>query len=178
MADTIDASRFTGRAPLTSHGFAFDPSPASFGELREANALLGNTGALRARMAEDGYLLLRGHLDPDLVRAARNELVEKLATVGLIDTSRPLPASIYSGDNSQLARIDRRAYAKSLRTGPALREVVHRGRIVEFFEGFLGGEVRPLDFIWVRNVRVGGATGCHIDWVYMGRGTRNLYTAW
>jgi hypothetical protein len=22
------------------------------------------------------------------------------------------------------------------------------------------------------------AIGCHIDWVYMGRGTRNLYTSW
>jgi ectoine hydroxylase-related dioxygenase (phytanoyl-CoA dioxygenase family) len=50
--------------------------------------------------------------------------------------------------------------------------------VIEFFERFLGGEVRALDYVWVRNVRVGSATGCHIDWVYMGRGTRNLFTTW
>ena len=49
---------------------------------------------------------------------------------------------------------------------------------IPFYREFLGGEVRTLDYIWVRNVRVGAATGCHFDWVYMGRGTRNLYTTW
>ena len=49
---------------------------------------------------------------------------------------------------------------------------------MEFYESFLGGPVRSLDYIWVRNVRVGSATPVHFDWVYMGRGTRNLYTTW
>jgi ectoine hydroxylase-related dioxygenase (phytanoyl-CoA dioxygenase family) len=39
-------------------------------------------------------------------------------------------------------------------------------------------EVRSFDYIWLRTVNVGGATGSHYDWVYMGRGTRNLYTTW
>jgi len=162
----------------TSHGYPFDPDPSKLGELRDANSLLGNPVALRERIQEDGYLLFRRYLDRDQVLAARRELAEKLASVGLIDRSRPLTDAIYSGSNAGLGQIDRATFAKNLRTGPALREVVHRGPVIQFFETFLGGEIRALDYVWVRNVRVGAATGCHFDWVYMGRGTRNLYTSW
>jgi hypothetical protein len=167
-----------GARELTTNGFVFDTRPEAFGELRDANSLLGDQVALRKRMTDDGYLLFRGLLDRDLVLAARRELVGKLDAVGLIDRSHPLMDAIYSGTNARLAEIDRKAFAKDLRTGPALREVVQRGRIIDYCRDFLGGQVRSLDYVWVRNVRVGSATGCHIDWVYMGRGTRNLYTAW
>ena len=163
---------------LTSNGYVIDRNPSAFGELRDSNALLGDVPRLHARMGEDGYILLRGYLDRERVGAARRELVEKLDAVGLVDRRFPLSEAIYSGSNAGLAGIDRKAFAKDLRSGVALRSVVHRGRVIAFFEEFLGGAVRSLDYIWVRNVRVGSATGCHIDWVYMGRGTRNLYTTW
>ncbi len=163
---------------LTTNGFVFDTRPEAFGELRDANDLLQDPVALRRRIEDDGYLLLRGLLDRELVLAARRELTAKLDAAGLIDRGHPVIDAVYSGSNARLAEIDRKAYAKDLRTGAALREVVQRGRMIDFFGGFLGGPVRSLDYVWVRNVRVGSATGCHIDWVYMGRGTRNLYTAW
>jgi len=163
---------------LSSNGYPFDVSPAAFGELRDSNDLIGKPEALRSRIREDGYLLLRNYLDRDRVLAARQELLAKLDSVGLIDRRFPLIEGIWSGDNSGLGKIDRRVYAKELRAGRALRDVVHRGQIIEFYEAFLGGAVRALDYIWVRNVRVGSATPVHFDWVYMGRGTRNLYTTW
>lgn len=168
----------TSRRELSSNGFPFDVGAAKFGELRDSNDLLGNVTALKQRMQEDGYLLLRDFLDRDRVLAARRELLKKLDSVGLVGRRHSLIDGIYSGDNSQLGKIDRRTYAKDLRSGPALREVVHRGRVIEFYEPFLGGPVRGLDYIWVRNVRVGSATPVHFDWVYMSRGTRNLYTSW
>ena len=174
LADVVNA---TGTA-LTSHGYVFDQNPSAFGELRDSNALLDDVQALHARYQEDGYLLLRGYLDRDLVLAARRELAVKLDEVGLIDRGHPVTDAIYSGSNARLGQIDRTAYAKDLRSGPALREVVHRGRVIQLYERYLGGVVRALDYVWVRNVRVGAATGCHFDWVYMGRGTRNLYTTW
>ena len=72
----------------TSNGFDLDTRPEAFGELRDANELMGDVEALRGRMAEDGYLLLRGALDREVVLAARRELCEKLAAVGEIDTWR------------------------------------------------------------------------------------------
>jgi len=86
--------------------------------------------------------------------------------------------AIYSSDTSQLAHKNRREIVKRIRTGAKLRALCHHGAIIDFYTRFLGGAVRPLDYIWVRYVRVGQATGVHFDWVYMGRGTPKLYTSW
>jgi ectoine hydroxylase-related dioxygenase (phytanoyl-CoA dioxygenase family) len=167
----------TGLSP-TSHGHAFDTRPERFGELRDSSGIAGDMAALRERMAEDGYLLLRGYLDREAVLRARAELCERLAGVGLIDRGRPLTEAIFSGTTAQATGIDRARFAKELRTGPAVRAVCHSARMLGFYERFLGGEPLSYRYIWVRNVRKGAATGVHFDWVYMGRGTRNLYTSW
>jgi ectoine hydroxylase-related dioxygenase (phytanoyl-CoA dioxygenase family) len=52
--------------------------------------------------------------------------------------------------------------------------------MIGFYERFLGGPVRHLDFTWCR-VKTSGtetATSPHYDIVFMGRGTSNLYTSW
>jgi hypothetical protein len=162
---------------LTSNKTEIDISSAKFGELRESNDIQDNPSALRQRIAEDGYLLIRGGLDRDQVLAARREIVEKLDQVGEIDRSRPLLDAVSSGTSSR-GEIDSQEFLKSLRTGEQVRELVHSGRLYEFYERFFGGEIRPLDYIWVRTVKVGGFTGIHYDWVYMGRGSRNLHTTW
>lgn len=162
--------------PATSHGYSFGPGP--LGELRDSSGFINRPDALRERMTEDGYLLLRQCLDPAQVLAARAELCTKLAAVGLLDPAHPPTDATYSGSNAGLSAIDRKAFAHDLRTGPALRALLHQGRLIAFCETFLGGPVLPFSFIWVRTVRPGAATGCHYDWVYMGRGTRSLYTAW
>lgn len=165
-------------APLTSHGFEFDTAPDSFGELRDSSTLASDITALRQRMDEDGYLFLRGYLDREQILAVRREFVAELDSVGLIDRTRPLIDAIYSGTTERLGRLDRAAFAKRIRTGAGVRALCHQGPVVDFYERFLGGPVLPYQYIWVRNVRVGAATGVHFDWVYMGRGTPNLYTTW
>ena len=158
---------------LTSNGNALDIGAESFGALSASNGLLDRPDALRARMAEDGYLLLRDYLDRDVVLGARQELLTKMAATGELDTRYPLDEAIYSGKQDWSA-----AFVKDLRTGAAMRALCHQGRIIAFFKGFLGDPVRSLDHIWVRRVTPGGATGCHYDVVYMGRGSHDLYTAW
>lgn len=162
---------------LHAQGHLIDPSPECFGWLRESTDVLDDTAELHRRMEEDGYLLIRGYLDPEEVLAARREILEKLASVDEIDPDFPLIDGIWSGKSNRAA-FDASAFAKSIRTGAALRKLLQGGRMVRFFERFLGGEVRPLDWLWVRMPRVGQSTGCHYDVVYMGRGTHHLYTAW
>ena len=72
-------------AQLTSNGIPLDTSPAAFGELRESNDLLDDMPALRERMAEDGYLLLRDYLDLEWVMDARRSVLEVLAEHEMID---------------------------------------------------------------------------------------------
>ena len=81
---------------LTSNGNAFDLSNETFGELRDANGLLGNMSAIRERLAEDGYLLFRNYLDREKVLAARRELIGKLDDIGLIDRGKPFMDAVYS----------------------------------------------------------------------------------
>ncbi|MBM3534995.1 MAG: hypothetical protein FJX60_18385 [Alphaproteobacteria bacterium] len=58
--------------------------PRLVGEYRDSSDLLGRPADLRRRLAEDGYLLLRGALDRDVIAAARREVFARLAEVGEI----------------------------------------------------------------------------------------------
>ena len=106
------------KSELTTNGYVFDTRPEAFGELRDANGLLEDPSALRQRMAEDGYLLLRGYLDRDLVLASRLELAQKLADAGLIDLRRPLIDAVYSGSNLDLPRSTARRSPKTSARAP------------------------------------------------------------
>ena len=77
-------------AQLTSNGIPLDMSPDAFGELRESNNLLDDMPALRERMAEDGYLLLRNYLDQEWVMDARRAVLEVLAEHEMVDENHSL----------------------------------------------------------------------------------------
>ncbi|NJN83638.1 MAG: phytanoyl-CoA dioxygenase, partial [Caldilineaceae bacterium] len=49
------------------------------GELRDSRDLLDDVVGLRARMAEEGYLLLRGLIDREKVLTARRTVMEHIA---------------------------------------------------------------------------------------------------
>ena len=48
---------------LTTHGHRIDTDPDIFGFLRQSNDLLKDTGFLKNRIEEDGYLFFRDILD-------------------------------------------------------------------------------------------------------------------
>lgn len=157
---------------LTSARLPVDTSPAAFGELSDSTPLLGDADALRARIAQDGYLYLRGLLDPDEVLAARRSMLVRLADEGHVDTSFPL-------DEARAAAGTTIAFRPDLAVGnPAVDKVVYDGPMMAFFTRLLGGPVRHFDFTWVRAVAPWQATSPHMDVVYMGRGTHRLYTVW
>ena len=59
------------------------PIPAGLiGELVDSSALLGNGEALRANLAEHGYLLLRSVVEHGTALSARQEVLARLAEVG------------------------------------------------------------------------------------------------
>jgi ectoine hydroxylase-related dioxygenase (phytanoyl-CoA dioxygenase family) len=143
-------------------------------ELREANELLGDVAALRARMEEDGYLLIRGLFERERVLEARRQMLEVLAREGALDPSAPLmDAKVAPGQTGSFRGGD-----NDLTRSPAFQELVTSPPIMGFFERFLGGEPMSYDYKWLRVVGPGSNTGAHYDVVYMGRGTHNLYTCW
>lgn len=157
---------------LTAQGFELDLSPRAFGPLRSAADLLGDVEALRERMAEDGYLYLPGYLDRELVLEARKNVTDRLAKEGLTDPNHPSDAAVAPDESGLRFKPD------LAHDNEPLHRLLYGGRMMEFFERFLGGRVRHYDFTWMRAVAPGLGTHPHGDVVFMGRGTHKLYTAW
>ena len=157
---------------LTSGGHALDLSPGAFGPLRASSDIAHDVDALHVRMAEDGYLYLPGLLNRDEVRDARREICARVEAAGMLAPGTPAQDAIAYPDRDGAFQPD---LAK--RNGP-LDTVLRAGPMLEFYARFLGGDVRPLDFTWLRTVAPGPGTNPHCDIVFMGRGTTNLYTAW
>ena len=156
---------------LTVHG---RPVPARLvGELVEANA----NGDLGAQLQQHGYLLLRGIHDPEEIRAARREVLARLAEVDEI--AEPAEAGIATG-RSRRAEIhaDLGAFWKSVSEGPALRWVINGPRISKLMDRLFGEPTAPFGFAWLRTMTSGRASPLHVDHPYMNRGTAQLVTVW
>jgi hypothetical protein len=161
-------------AELTYLGRKVDTASSVFGELRSSLDFLHDPEKLTARMAEDGYLFLPGLLNRDDVLAAREEILRRLDAAGYIDRSHPLLDAIPSAEVKD-------GFVPQLATdNEPLEKVIFHGPMISFYRSFLEGPVRHFDFVWLRAKRPGitDATPPHYDVVFMGRGTKQLYTSW
>lgn len=144
------------------------------GSLRDANALLDDPPALRARLAEDGYLLVRGLHRREAVLAARAAVLARVAEEdaflpgtrredAIINPARRAGAFVGGHEATRL---------------PAFLQVVEGRPVMEFFHRLFGEPAMTFDYKWMRLVGHGDFTGAHMDNVYMGRGSQRLYTVW
>jgi hypothetical protein len=132
--------------------------PAEIGQMPDSSGLLGDPAALRARMAEDGYLFLRGFHPRQEVLAARARIQEKMKELG-----------IQTGQHRQMQA------AAAL---PEVLALLEAPRLFAFFGAFFGEPALTFDEKWLRAVGHGEFTGLHYDNVYMGRGSARLHTVW
>lgn len=158
---------------LTARHKTLDLDPAAFGELQESNDILNDGAALRARMGEEGYLFFRDVLDRKTVIEARRECVQRLVEAGRIEPGTdPMDAIPRRGGEASYF------WADLADNNQPLLEVLYAGPMMALFTRLLNGPVRHYDFTWMRAVSPGNGTAPHCDVVYMGRGTKNLLTAW
>ena len=162
---------------LTANGHAVDTHPDRFGELTPSNHLLDDAPALRAAMAEDGHLFFRGLLDPEVVLAARHEVLLKYAILGEIDDRHPVDDAI-AGDGAAVPSANLRAFSESVRTGASYRRVTDAPEVLAVHRCLLDGDVRSFDMRWPRFVRPGEGCGFHCDGPYMNRGTSRIFSSW
>lgn len=157
---------------VVSQGRELSTDPSAFGELRDSSSVVGDAAALRDRMADDGYVFLRGYLHREDVEAARRDVLERLAGEAALRNGTDLMDGVLQKNTPVRLRQD-----LTQRSEP-LRCLLKTGSMIDLFERFLAGEVRPFDFVWMRSVVPGRGTAPHGDSVFMNRGTLNLYTAW
>jgi hypothetical protein len=152
-------------------------APDATGAMRDASALASDGAALRARLEEDGYLLLRGIIPRELVLAARREVLGRMAEVGEI--AEPAGDAMPTGV-SRRAELhpDLGRFWKSVSEGPALRRALHGPEMAALADRLFGAPARPFDFVWLRAMLAGRASPLHFDHVYMNRGTPRVVTTW
>jgi hypothetical protein len=92
--------------------------------LEDSAGLLADPAALRRRLARDGYVYLRGVLPRDAVRAAREEVANRLFAMD--ELAAPPCAAIATGRSRRAVDgFDRGAFWESVSTGQHLRMLSH-----------------------------------------------------
>ncbi len=157
---------------LTSLGDELDLAQSRFGSLIPSDDLLDDPLALRRRLDEDGYLYIPGYLDTDLVHQARNVLLAQLDELGMIDRAYPI------ADGVAQQPWQGQPCHHLIEENAPLQELLHQGRMIEFYERLFDFQVRYFDFTWMRVMGPGHGTAPHVDSVYMNRGTNHLLTSW
>ena len=157
---------------LTARGQELDLSPEAFGFLHDSSDIAGDADALQARFVAGGYLFLPGLLHREEVIAAREAVLLRAESEGILDPTFPRSAGILKPGINPYFRPN---YTKE---NAPLMSVLYDGPMMAFFTRFFGGPVRHFDFTWLRAVGPGPGTSPHCDVVYMGRGTKKLCTAW
>ena len=158
----------------TFRGKPIDMSNHAFGELRTSNDVCDNAAELTRRFDEDGYLYLPGLLDRNDVLEARLSVLNRLKSQGILDPNYPLNDGVVN-------RTDINTFIPELaKDNPPVMKILYSGPMIEFYERFLGGPVRHYDYTWCRAKPPGDetATRPHYDVVFMGRGTKRLFTSW
>ena len=166
-----------------------DLDPNEFGDLADSSALVDQPHVLRQMLEEDGYLFLPGFFKREDVLEARKVVTNRLMKGGYLDENYPAEEAIVANISIANAHSAFRPPegAPSLKTYNAddltrdnqpLLDLIYKGKLNYFFETLFGKPVRHYNYTWFRAVSPGMGTPPHCDWVYMGRGTSNLLTAW
>jgi hypothetical protein len=194
-----------GGPPQVQLGTRWMALGAEVGEMRDSTQALrdGDASLLRARLAEDGFLLLRGLIPTTVVAAGCRCLTDEMARGGWFsDGSDPAervarfggPSVVqpedaaFAATNSTMLRPSE-ARAVSQADGGAVRRVLEAPELHAAFSMLFDGEPAvTLDYKWFRAIPPPAAVSpaadaapgglFHVDSVYMGRGSRRLTTAW
>ncbi|HEX2501310.1 MAG TPA: hypothetical protein VHO73_07605, partial [Methylomirabilota bacterium] len=119
------------------------------GEFRDSSPGAADPTVLARRLADDGYVFLRGALDAGDVRAARTEVFERLVQVGEIRP--PAAEGIATGESRRAETVsDLGAFWKSVSEGSALRRVTHGTRLNALLARIAGVPVRAHDYLFLR----------------------------
>jgi hypothetical protein len=137
----------------------------------------GDAAGLRKRFEEDGYLYVRGALDREAVLRARSLVIKHLAAQGnVLVPGKEEEGVLY--ERCMAGCIPFMEGKNDLTHSPEVLEVLAGERIQRLMSTVLDSKVVTFDFKWLRAAWKTFFTGCHLDRVYMGRGSQNVVTTW
>lgn len=166
---------------VLSNGVAVPTDPEHFAPMRDSTELLGDAGALRERFKQDGYVYLRGILDPQQVKALRGYYFGMFDRAYLAPGTEPADgvwSGIVPGDQPRHGvaghpahTLVRSEYFEKFAAAPELESLA---------KILLGDDqVRQLPRQIVRHFNKGPLSSrAHTDFDYMDRGSASIITMW
>jgi hypothetical protein len=143
---------------ITSFGHALDLGEDKFGFMRDSSDAADDFPELRRRLAEDGYLYMKGYLNRDDVLAARASITERLAAAGMLDDRYPASDAVYKPNAANAS------FKPEITVGnEQVQRLLYSGRLVDFYRQFYGEEIRHYDYTWLRAIPPGRGTNPHCD---------------
>ena len=150
------------------------------GRFRADNDALRDATELRRRLADTGYLFIKGALNKEALLNLRRDILTLCQEHGWLDASVPLIDGHFAGRAFPDYSTEYMALYRKLIKMESFNAFSHSPEIVKFFEHLLGGEILPHP----RNIaRISfprhytNTTQPHQDFFYI-RGTPETYTAW
>jgi len=130
-----------------------------------------STEVLRTRLAEDGYLCMRQLVPREAVLTARKRMLDFMESKGALQPDstfdQPRGKPIGMMGNPEITH------------HPEFLLAVENPALFAFFERLFGETAKTFDYKWARAVPPSAAgTQAHMDYVYMGRGSKRLHTTW
>jgi hypothetical protein len=169
---------------LTSNDYVLNDSPHRLGALEPVpDSERGNRAALWARLRRDGYLFLRGHIDPECTIAFRRFYFGALAGTGLIRPGGGDPAYAPAGDGTVDNAHLRHVLFRQIIPSPQYEAFCTQPAIRDWYRWFLGAEPLLHRRKILRHTRpgengIGTATQAHYDLVYLREGTDRVLSSW
>ncbi|MDQ2687319.1 MAG: phytanoyl-CoA dioxygenase family protein [Armatimonadota bacterium] len=145
-------------------------------ELTDSSDLLraGDFDGLRARLAEDGHLFIRGFHPRDKALAAQESVLKTLDRLGALAPDTDWHEGLVGPENKSFAFFR----AVEVAHAPEVLALTDGPHTFGFYEELLGGPVATMDKRWLRAMAHGGSNFFHYDSAYVGRGTLRRYTMW
>ena len=150
-------STTTALPQLYSYGHELEMTDDKVGLLRDSSDAADDFEELRRRVAEDGYLYMKGYLDRDEVLSARASLTDRLAQAGVLDPAYPAIDAVCKPGSGYV-------FKPEITNGnEQIQRLLYQGRIPEFYRQLYAEEIRHYDFTWLRAIGPGKGTNPHCD---------------
>lgn len=164
------------KSPLISNGYTLDPSPNRLGWLEPTDPA-ESPEMLDARLAEHGYLCLKGILKRETVLAFRRRYFAALAEAGTLAPGSDPVDGLYRGDEDKA--IAHRVRSEAAQWA-AYEAFCLMPEIWQFYERLLNGSVYLHNRKLIRHTKplAETSTPAHYDLTYLRAGTDRVYTSW
>ncbi|MBK34183.1 MAG: phytanoyl-CoA dioxygenase [Gemmatimonadetes bacterium] len=143
-------------------------------ELVDSSPIKKDVVALKSRMAEEGYLFIRGFHPHEKAEAAARWTLGAIADRDGLREGTPISDGIIGPENQNFSFFRQIEVAH----GQPILDVVDSAETFAFYERMFGGPVLTFDKRWLRCMARDRNNHFHYDNVYVGRGTPNRYTMW